>query len=38
MESTVAYEFTRCLAWFNVMVSSGCSKCKDEMSIDIFKL
>ena len=38
MESAVAYEFKRCLVWTNIMVSSECSKCKNEMSSDIFKL
>ena len=38
MESTVAYEFKRCLRCSNIMVSSECSKCKDKMSSDNFKL
>ena len=35
MESTVTYEFKRCLRCSNIMVSSECSKCKDKMSSDI---
>ena len=29
------YEFKRCLAWANIIVSSECSKCKVEMSSNI---
>ena len=38
MESTVVYEFKRCLRCSNIMVSLECSKCKDKMSSGIFKL